>query len=318
MGRGTEGLGKANNKGFLQYINSLVQHDRLGELLVRKGILKRKDLRLALNAQKTLNMPLGEVLICQNSASRYEIQKALFSQFLLRNLATLTLFTAAVMGFGLKKVKAGSIQDVPAKIAISATQDFHDVAYYPELFESSEKRSNDLKAFTKWTGMFDQFEKSLSTSTAQKVINDWKKELNQYKSMPLKSMAKKVNDFVNEQRYITDSRNWGKSDYWATPVEFIQRGGDCEDFAIAKYTALRVLGVPENRLRVAIVHDNIKDIPHAVLVIYTNQGPYILDNQIKTLVDGNRLNRYRPIFSINREAWWLHSNPKRTVLASVE
>jgi predicted transglutaminase-like cysteine proteinase len=186
------------------------------------------------------------------------------------------------------------------------------------LFGSEEKKSGNLKPFTKWTEMFDRFDKELKTAKAQGAIDKWQKQLRKFEGLPLKSMADKVNDFVNESRYITDSKNWGKSDYWATPVQFLQRGGDCEDFAIAKYTALRTLGVPENRMRIAIVHDNLKNIPHAILIVYTDKGPYILDNQQDKMVSAERFQRYRPIFSINRQAWWLHTAPSTTVLASAE
>ena len=108
-----------------------------------------------------------------------------------------------------------------------------------------------------------------------------------------------------------------KSDYWATPVEFFNNGGDCEDYAIAKYASLRALGVPENRMRVAIVQDLKKNIPHALLIVYTNNGPVALDNQSqKVLQIGNIINRYKPIFSINRTAWWLHVESSNTVVAS--
>ena len=113
-----------------------------------------------------------------------------------------------------------------------------------------------------------------------------------------------------------DNRNWGKSDYWETPVEFMTRGGDCEDFAIAKYISLRELGVSEDRMRLAIVQDTQKNIPHAVLALYTDDGGVvILDQQIKTVFDAGHQGRYRPIFSINRSAWWLYSLPQ-TVVAS--
>jgi predicted transglutaminase-like cysteine proteinase len=142
------------------------------------------------------------------------------------------------------------------------------------------------------------------------------KRLENFQGLSLKQMADRVNDMMNERPYISDKRNWGQTDYWATPVEFMKRGGDCEDFAIAKYAALRTLGVPEERLRLAIVQDTQKNIPHAVLVVYTDQGAVLLDNQIKTLVDAERAGRYRPIYSINRQAWWLHSTPDSTRIAS--
>ena len=57
--------------------------------------------------------------------------------------------------------------------------------------------------------------------------------------------------------------------------------------------------------------------PHAVLIVYTDSEALILDNQSETVLDSARTDRYRPIFSINRQAWWLHTAPQ-TVLASAE
>ena len=129
-------------------------------------------------------------------------------------------------------------------------------------------------------------------------------------------MVERVNDMANKVRYVSDSKNWGKSDYWATPVEFFTRGGDCEDFAITKYTSLRALGVPDDRMRIAIVKDTQKNIPHAILIVYGDNNTYVLDNQIKTVRSTESIAHYKPIFSINRSAWWLHSAPRNTMVAS--
>lgn len=99
--------------------------------------------------------------------------------------------------------------------------------------------------------------------------------------------------------------NWNKSDYWETPEELFARGGDCEDFAIAKYAWLRFIGVAEERLRIAIVYDRIRNIPHAVLVIYINSEALVLDNQVREIRESTATNRYRMIYSINRLGWWL-------------
>ena len=57
------------------------------------------------------------------------------------------------------------------------------------------------------------------------------------------SQIKAVNNFMNKSRYIQDNKNWGKKDYWASPGEFLAKFGDCEDFSIAKYMALKYLGM---------------------------------------------------------------------------
>ncbi len=94
---------------------------------------------------------------------------------------------------------------------------------------------------------------------------------------------------MNKVRYIGDQKNWGKSDYWATPIEFLTYGGDCEDFAIAKYVSLRALGVPDRAMRIAIVKDTQKGIAHAILIVYTEDGPMVLDNQIKRMTNANAI-----------------------------
>ena len=65
---------------------------------------------------------------------------------------------------------------------------------------------------------------------------------------------KSVNDFFNKIKYMSDKKVWKKKDYWASPFEFLGVGaGDCEDYAIAKYFALRALGVPDKKLKITYV-----------------------------------------------------------------
>lgn len=308
---------KNNNKGVFSRILSTLHKNRLGELLVHRGLLSPEQLREALGLQKSLNMPLGQVLVEQRIVSRSQIRYTLGRQFVLRCTATAVLGFVTFAGFAQKKARA-ELPDVPAKIALSVTDHFTQVAYYPGLFGSDEERSTNLKPFTKWTGMFDRFERDLQRTSSKSELQNWVGKLSQFKGQSLKKMADGVNRMMNEVKYVPDSKNWGQSDYWETPVEFMARGGDCEDYAISKYVALRALGVPEDRMRVAIVHDMQKNIPHAVLVVYTEDGTVVLDNQNKTLVDGEKLQRYRPIFSINRQAWWLHTAPAKTLLASAQ
>ena len=307
-----------NHKGILSKLKSRLQKNRLGELLVLDGVLSPVQLEQALRDSKTQHKPLGHVLIQSHSVSSGVIRRTLMEQFTLRiMMAGVAVFISiASMGFA-KQARAGQIKDAPAKISLVQAS-FASVASHPKIFNSTEKKSRSLKAFTKWTEMFDRFDASLNQPSAQGHISKLRGDLQALKGLPLNKMASQVNDMMNTKRYITDAANYGQSDYWATPVEFLSKGGDCEDFAIAKYTALRVLGVPENRLRIAIVQDLQKNIPHAVLIVYTDNGPMLLDNQIKSTVSVNRVQHYKPIFSINQQAWWLHTAPQNnvTVVAS--
>lgn len=304
-------------RGIFQSIKSYVGRNRLGEILVVKGLITTKDLRFALSQQKQTQRPLGEIFIKHAMISRRQLAMILMRQTTVRVLAACMVLFAAGATTG-KKARADSLNTSPGIIlaSTSMSDEFAQMAGHPALFGSDEKRSGNLSPFTKWTGMFARYDREMKNGGNAERISDWKNELQQYKGLSLKAMADRVNDKVNKVKYIGDNKNWGKSDYWATPVEFLGRGGDCEDYAIAKYIALRSLGVPEERMRLAIVHDTYKDIPHAVLVVYTNDGTFILDNQNSSMLNGDSPGRYRPIYSINRQAWWLHTAPDATMVAS--
>ncbi len=307
------------NTGVLRQIKNAVSRNKLGESLVLNGRISPYDLKTALKIQKTSYQPLGLILIDQNKISQRELNLLLLRQKVLRITATTMIFIASICVMA-KRPHAAEIKDVPARIALAdtANEAFSKINHHPKLFGAKEKRSNNLSAFTKWTEMFESFDVALEDKKSKRTIKKLQTDLAELKSTSIHKMAKNVNTLMNKKKYIDDSKNWGKSDYWANPIEFLTRGGDCEDFAIAKYVALRVLGVPENRMRVAIVQDQKKNIPHAVLVVYSEKGTMILDNQNKTMLAAKSINHYKPIFSINREAWWLHTTPDEptTVLAT--
>lgn len=305
--------------GILRTIKAYIDHNKLGELLVITGRITPQDLKSALSMQKQSHAPLGRIFVENHVISRRDLAFVLARQRLLRGVAAMMLFSMS-LSLVQRKARADAIADIPAKISLhipsSYSQAIPEAESWPALFGSVETRSDNLSAFTKWVDMFERFDASLDTREGAQIVLDLKKELKAYAELPLEEMADAVNAMMNKKKYIVDSKNWGKSDYWATPIEFMTRGGDCEDFAIAKYAALRALGVSEERLRLAIVHDERKNIPHAVLVVQADSGLLILDNQIKTASPAEEITHYRPIFSINRQAWWLHTSPDETVIAS--
>lgn len=88
-------------------------------------------------------------------------------------------------------------------------------------------------------------------------------------------LADSINRKINHQvRQISDRRQYGREDVWALPTA---RGGDCEDFAMLKKLRLIEAGLRAETLLVATVLDRNR-APHAVLVLRTTGGDYILDN----------------------------------------
>lgn len=86
-----------------------------------------------------------------------------------------------------------------------------------------------------------------------------------------------VNERINKVKYVPDTINYGVSDYWAAPEEFYRKGGDCEDYAIAKMSALHGYGIPLRELKMVLV--TTKDgREHAMLSVRLNKKVYLLDN----------------------------------------
>lgn len=113
-----------------------------------------------------------------------------------------------------------------------------------------------------------------------------------------------INNFFNEIPYYTDKEHWGKSDYWATPVEMLgTNGGDCEDYVIAKYFSLRALGIPDSKLRMMFVTALQQNQAHMVLAYYPepNAIPLILDNINPRILPASKRPDLRPVYSFNGE-----------------
>ncbi len=310
---------KKENKGVLTGMKIRLHKNRLGELLVLDGFISTHELQQALVVSKHTGKTLGQVLVDDDIVDSTVIRQTLVEQFLLRfMMATLTIFLSFSGMGSIKQARAASIKDVPARVAFQQAAAYAPMGQYPKIFGSAEKESKSLAAFTKWTQMFEHFDAALNTQSGQNTMNQFKSQIEFLRGLPMNKVVSGVNEIVNRIPYINDSDIYGKSDYWASPIEFIQNGGDCEDFAITKYVALRALGIPEERMRILVLQDLQKNVPHAVLVVYTDNGPVLLDNQIKTVTHVDRVSHYKPIFSINRDSWWLHTKPKTnvTVVAS--
>lgn len=178
---------------------------------------------------------------------------------------------------------------------------------YPKIFGSIELFSKKTARFPRWVGMLDRFqdgERVCSSNTC--TIKGWKEFIAGLQGKDLGTQLREVHRTLNAKRYILDIKNWGEEDYWATPYQFLKKDGDCEDYAIAKYMALKALGVPIEDMRIVALEDLNLKLGHAVLVVYTGDEPMMLDNQISSVVPANSVRHYKPVFSINETGGWLH------------
>ena len=119
----------------------------------------------------------------------------------------------------------------------------------------------------------------------------------------------KINSFFNKKIvFSNDIDIYGVNDYWATPVEFLSRGtGDCEDYAIAKYFSLKIMGIAEEKLRIAYVKALQYNMFHMVMLYYSNPGaePLILDSLVDSIKPASERRDLLPIFTFNGAGLWL-------------
>jgi predicted transglutaminase-like cysteine proteinase len=102
-------------------------------------------------------------------------------------------------------------------------------------------------------------------------------------------------------RPMSDLAQYGQIDVWTSPlVTFAHGAGDCEDYAIAKYTALRLAGIAAEDLRIVIMHSDIHDEDHAVAAARLDGHWLTLDNNRMAMIEDADLRNYRPIFVIDQ------------------
>ncbi|HED14071.1 MAG TPA: sulfate adenylyltransferase [Gammaproteobacteria bacterium] len=144
---------------------------------------------------------------------------------------------------------------------------------------------------------------------------NWQQVVDETSAQTTTDTLNLVNMRINRLKKISDLGNWQQNDYWATPAELFERGGgDCEDFAIAKYFLLLEHGVPETRLRLMFssVYNGATGMiePHLVLLYQSDADAefQVLDslrNDVRPL-------SYRrdliPTAAFDQHQYWSFSN----------
>ena len=143
----------------------------------------------------------------------------------------------------------------------------------------------------------------------------WQQLLNEIANQDTLNQLKHINNFINRAvRYDDDQAIWGVSDYWASPLETLGRGrGDCEDFTIAKYVSLRLLGLSDGQLRLIYVRASLGGVgtaavqAHMVLGYYPtpDSEPLILDNLVTEVMPASRRLDLVPVYSFNSGGLWV-------------
>lgn len=103
-------------------------------------------------------------------------------------------------------------------------------------------------------------------------------------------------------RSMRDEAQYGETDVWASPLaSFIRGAGDCEDYAIAKFAALRLAGIAPDDLRVLIMRDAVRGEDHAVAAVRLDGRWLTLDNRRMAMIEDADIRNYRPTFVMDRD-----------------
>lgn len=111
-------------------------------------------------------------------------------------------------------------------------------------------------------------------------------------------------------RYVSDYAQHGEADRWSSPLEtFATAKGDCEDYAIAKFVALREAGFPREDLRLMLVRDRAVRQDHAVLAARLDGQWLVLDNRRSELIEDSGATNLAPLFAIDHAGVHLFAAP---------
>lgn len=224
-------------------------------------------------------------------------------------------------GFAAVAIGFAPIAIAPGSSASPATR----VAFTPTLAPpaaSDAPRTEwiaGVAQFPKWSDMLRRWSRQVGAAgdcinatgaVAGCVPADWATLTARLRPLDRRALLDQLNRAINRYPYVATADNWGRADYWETPFEFMSRGGQCEDYAIAKFMILRAMGFAGRDLRVLVVRDVVRGVDHAVLVVDLDGTAWLLDSVSDNVVPLASATQYRPYYAINETGWWLYTpNP---------
>lgn len=193
-----------------------------------------------------------------------------------------------------------------------------DFAPHPELFGTQETFNSSAATFPQWTDMERRAAKEFaaddhacsSRADTHCTPAEWSQLVAELRPLPLREKIERANEAMNRLPYIPTAVNWHRSMYWEAPFQFLRHGGQCQDYAIAKYFLLRQAGVPAEAMRMVVLRDTAIAEDHAVLAVYVDGQAMVLDNLRADIVSTDRATAYRPYYSINETGWWRHTGAR--------
>ncbi len=189
------------------------------------------------------------------------------------------------------------------------------------VFGSMEYVSHDRGSLPQWNAVMNKMRAQMASyqhcatnrsACANPTMQTWHDLVNTARKTDQMTQLRMVNTYFNNWKYTTDREGYGVSEHWASPAEFMNNSGDCEDYAIVKYFTLHFLGYTDAQMRLVSVVDTIKGIGHSVLAVNARGGTYILDNNSDGLYRDIKYKHYVPKYSVNQSGRWIHARANVT------
>lgn len=165
-----------------------------------------------------------------------------------------------------------------------------------------------IKGFSPLEANGEKYISRVTTGLKQYLSKDELPERFESLGDSLEQLNQSINDIV---QYTPDSKLYGSPDHWANFEEISENlAGDCEDYALMKYWALRKAGVPAETMHVLVFYDQIVRIHHAVLVVKKDNKEFILDNRTDKLFELKKMTDILPNMAINENEFYIYGKIK--------
>lgn len=117
----------------------------------------------------------------------------------------------------------------------------------------------------------------------------------------------------------SDLALYGQLDVWTSPLATLATGaGDCEDYAIAKFVALRQAGVAAEDLRIVVMRDLPSGEDHAVAAVRLDGRWLTLDNRRMAMIEDSDVRSVRPTFVIDQNGVSRYVDPPFVAEAALQ
>jgi len=84
---------------------------------------------------------------------------------------------------------------------------------------------------------------------------------------------------------------------WTSALDALEVGvGDCKAYAVTKYVALLVAGVPPDQIRLVAVHKRLGNENHLVVAVHQDDQWFILDNLHHLILQASEEVDYEPLY----------------------